>query len=116
MRRKVLGEEQIAAADIHSGGFSDELHAFVVEHCWGNVWIRPGLSLKARSLVTLGTLAGSNRWTEFKVHVQGALRNGVTQEELKEVFLQLGVYAGAPAAVEAFRAAEDILQGSDKSK
>jgi 4-carboxymuconolactone decarboxylase len=109
IRKSVLGEEYVDHALDRSTPFSSELQDFLNEHCWGNTWARPGLDLRSRSIVTLVALAMENKWSEFRAHIRGALRNGVSEEELREIFLHLAVYAGVPTAVEAFRAADEVL-------
>ena len=110
MRRAVLGAEYVERAYATSTEFSRDLQPYLVDHCWGNVWVRPGLAPRLRSIVTLSVLATNGHWHEFQSHVRGALQNGLTAEELREIFLQVGVYAGAPVAVAAFRAAEDTVR------
>ncbi|MFN2461382.1 MAG: carboxymuconolactone decarboxylase family protein, partial [Candidatus Velthaea sp.] len=80
------------------------------EHCWGNVWVRPGLDRKTRSMLNLAMLSALARWHEFGVHVRGALNNGVTEDEIAEVLLQAGVYAGVPIASEGFRTALEVIK------
>jgi 4-carboxymuconolactone decarboxylase len=112
IRKEVLGEDYVERALEKSTVFSAELQAYLNEHCWGNTWARPGLDRRLRSIVTLVALATGNKWTEFRSHLRGAIRNGVTEEELREIFLHLAVYTGVPTAVEAFRAADETLEPS----
>lgn len=116
VRRAVLGDEYVDKAMANADSFTRPLQEFVTEWCWGGVWTRPGLSKKTRSLLNLAMLTALNRPHEIKTHVRGALNNGVTREEIVEVFLHAGVYAGVPAAVDAFRAAKEVLDELDKSK
>jgi 4-carboxymuconolactone decarboxylase len=116
VRRAVLGAEYVNRAIASADSFTGELQEFVTEWCWGGVWTRPGLSRKTRSLLNLAMLAALNRPHEIKIHVRGALNNGVTRKEIAEVFLQAGVYAGAPAAVDAFRSAKEIFDEIDQQK
>jgi 4-carboxymuconolactone decarboxylase len=116
VRRAVLGEEYVNRAIASADSFTGELQQFVTEWCWGGVWTRPGLPRKTRSLLNLAMLAALNRPHEIRVHVRGALTNGVTREEIAEVFLQVGVYAGAPAAVDAFRSAKEVFDELDQQK
>jgi 4-carboxymuconolactone decarboxylase len=116
VRRAVLGAEYVNRAIASADSFTGELQEFVTEWCWGGVWTRPGLSRKTRSLLNLAMLAALNRPHEIKIHVRGALNNGVTRKEIAEVFLQAGVYAGAPAAVDAFRGAKEIFDEIDHQK
>ncbi len=106
VRSEVLGTKHVNIPDKAPTKFQQAFREFTVEHCWANVWLRPGLERKTRSLLNLAMLAVMARWTEFEVHTKGALNNGVTEEEIIEVVLQAGVYAGVPIAAEAMRAAE----------
>ena len=116
VRREVLGTEHVDRAMASADPFTRELQNFVTEWCWGAVWTRPGISRKTRSLLNLAMLTALNRPHEIKIHVRGALNNGVTQAEITEVFLQAGVYSGVPAAVDAFRAAKEVFDEIDKTK
>ena len=116
VRREVLGAEYVDRALANADSFTRELQNFVTEWCWGGVWARPGLPRKTRSLLNLAMLTALNRPHEIKIHVRGALNNGVTREEITEVFLQAGVYAGVPAAVDACRAAKEVFDDLDKAK
>jgi 4-carboxymuconolactone decarboxylase len=82
----------------------------VTQYCWGDVWNRPGLDRRTRSLLNLAMLTALNRPHELKLHVRGALRNGVTQEEIREVFLQTAIYCGVPAAIDSFRNAREVFK------
>lgn len=97
-RRKVLGDPYIEKRDGSGGELTRRLYEFVTEYAWGAVWSRPGLPLKVRSLVTLGMLAALDRPGELKGHINGALNNGATTDEIYEVFLQAAIYCGVPAA------------------
>jgi 4-carboxymuconolactone decarboxylase len=116
VRRAVLGAEYVDKALASADSFTGELQDFVTEWCWGGLWTRPGLPRKTRSLLNLAMLSALNRPHEIKVHVRGALRNGVTRKEMVEVFLQVGVYAGMPAAVDAFRCAKEVFDEIDAQK
>jgi 4-carboxymuconolactone decarboxylase len=116
VRRAVLGADYVDRAIASADAFTGELQQFVTEWCWGGVWTRPGLQRKTRSLLNLAMLAALNRPHEIKIHVRGALKNGVTRKEIAEVFLQVGVYAGAPAAVDAFRGAKEVFDELDQPK
>jgi 4-carboxymuconolactone decarboxylase len=104
VRRDVLG-----ATYVDKGGNPDPFNKhfldFTIEHCWGNVWLRPGLDRKTRSMLNLAMLTALGRWPELEVHTRGALNNGVSEDEIAEVLLQAGVYAGVPVAAEGFRSA-----------
>jgi 4-carboxymuconolactone decarboxylase len=108
-RKRVLGEEYVARAFATADEFNREFQEFITEYCWGGVWARPGLTDRQRSLNNLCLLAALNRRDEFKTHFRGALRNGCTLEELRDTLIQVTVYAGVPAGVEAFRLAREVL-------
>ncbi|HZR69577.1 MAG TPA: carboxymuconolactone decarboxylase family protein [Burkholderiales bacterium] len=114
VRREVLGsdyvERQLATAD----DFNRPLQDLLTEYCWGAVWARPQLPRKTRSLLNLAMLSALNRPTEFKTHVRGALKNGCTKDEIREVLLQVAIYCGAPAGVEAFRLAREAFAEGEK--
>lgn len=109
LRRTVLGSAYVDKPGPKPTKFQAAFAAFAEEHCWANVWIRPGLALRDRSMINLAILASLARWPEFEVHVRGALNNGVTEDEIVEIILQAGVYAGIPIASEAFRAADRVI-------
>jgi 4-carboxymuconolactone decarboxylase len=112
VRRSVLGDEYVDRALSASDEFSQDFQRLVTEYCWGSTWTRPGLSLQQRSLNVLCLTAALNRAAEFELHLRGALRNGCTRDELRETLLQIAVYAGIPAGVEAFRIARRVLAES----
>jgi 4-carboxymuconolactone decarboxylase len=109
-RRRVLGDEYVARAFDTADAFNLEFQQIVTEYCWGEVWGRSTLSDKQRSLNNLCILAALNRSQEFKSHFRGALRNGCTLDELRDTLIQIAVYAGIPAGVEAFRLAREVLE------
>jgi 4-carboxymuconolactone decarboxylase len=113
-RREVLGDDYVNSALAASNGFAQPLQDYITKYCWGDVWSRPGLPRKTRSMLNLAMLAALNRPHELKLHVRGALRNGVTKEEIAEVFLQVAVYCGAPAALDGFRVAKQVLDDPDQ--
>lgn len=114
VRRLVLGDAHVDQALERVTDFSRPVQELVTEYCWGVVWSREALSAKTRSMLNLAMLATLNRQHELAVHVRGALRNGVTVEEVQEVLLQTAVYVGAPAALEAFRTAERAISEYDE--
>ncbi len=114
VRTAVLGEAYVQASMQNADEFSRPLQDLVTEYCWGAVWGRDGLSLKTRSMLNLAMIAILNRPHELRTHLRGALNNGVTREEIREVFLQVGVYAGMPAAVDSFRAAREVFAELDQ--
>ena len=109
LRREVLGDGYVDRALAAATDFTRPIQEYVTETCWGDVWSRPGLDRRTRSLVNLAMLTALNRMTEFGVHVRAARRNGCTEAEIQEVLLQTAAYCGAPAALEAFRVAEQRL-------
>jgi 4-carboxymuconolactone decarboxylase len=108
-RTRVLGEEYVARAMANADSFNFEFQQLVTEYCWGEVWGRAVLSDKQRSLNNLCILAALNRSHEFKTHFRGAIRNGATLDELRDTLIQVAIYAGIPAGVEAFRLGREVL-------
>jgi 4-carboxymuconolactone decarboxylase len=113
IRREVLGAEHVDTSLKTADAFNKPLQDLVTEYCWGAVWGRPGLPKKVRSMLNLAMLTALNRPHELKLHVRGALRNGVSREEITEVLLQAAIYCGVPAAVDAFRNAREALKEAD---
>lgn len=111
-RREVLGAEYVDKAMAGTDDFNREFVELLNTYCWNDVWNRPGLPRKTRSMLNLAMLTALGKDHELKLHVRGALNNGVTKEEIKEVFLQAAIYAGVPAAVAAFRAAREVFQSA----
>ncbi|MGM8934559.1 carboxymuconolactone decarboxylase family protein [Pseudomonas neustonica] len=109
VRRDVMGDVFVDRALNNATEFSQPLQEFVNEHAWGGVWNREGLDRKTRSLITLAALTALKCPQELKGHVRGALNNGCTVEEIREALLHCAVYAGVPAAIDAFRAAQDVI-------
>ncbi len=109
-RRDVLGADYVDAAIASADDFNRPLQELVTQYCWGDVWNRPGLDRRTRSLLNLAMLTALNRPHELKLHIKGALNNGVTKDEMREVFLQTLVYCGAPAAVDSFRTAREVFK------
>jgi 4-carboxymuconolactone decarboxylase len=110
MRRKVLGDEHVDRAEAGGTAFTAEFADYFVRNAWGEVWTRPGLDLRTRSCITVAMLVALNRPEELRIHVLGALRNGVTIDELKEILMHSAVYCGVPAANDAFRVAREIVE------
>lgn len=110
VRREVLGDVHVNRSLTQATDFTRVLQEYVTASCWGDVWSRPGLDRRVRSLVNLAMLTALNRPHEFSVHVRGALRNGCTVAEIQEVLLQTAPYCGAPAALESFRLAERVIE------
>ncbi len=108
-RRAVLGDAYVDGALAKTTPFTAPLQELVTRHAWGNTWQREGLDLRTRSIVTVSMLVALGRMHELKIHVRGALNNGVTKQELQEIFLHASVYCGFPAAVDAFRNAAEVV-------
>jgi 4-carboxymuconolactone decarboxylase len=109
MRREVLGAEHVERSLANATDFGRPLQELVTEYCWGEVWTRPGLTPRERSLVNLGMLTALGREAELKLHVRGALNNGCSVEEIRETLLQTAIYCGVPAAIASFRLAQSVL-------
>jgi len=114
IRKSVLGAEFVENAIKSADDFNRPLQELVTEYCWGAIWGREGLSLRERSLLNLAMISALNRPHELKVHIGGALTNGVTREEIREVFLQVAIYCGMPAGVDAFRTAREVFAQLDQ--
>jgi 4-carboxymuconolactone decarboxylase len=112
-RREVLGAKWVDQAMAGVDDFNREFTELLNTYCWNDIWNRPNLPRKMRSVLNLGMLCALNREHELKLHIRGALTNGLTKDEIKEIFLQVAIYCGVPAAVVAFRAAKEVFQ-SDK--
>jgi len=110
-RREVLGTEYVDAAVQNATDFNIDMQELVTQYCWGDIWNRPGLDRRTRSFLNLGMMTALNRPHELKLHVRGAINNGLTRDEIKEVFLQAAIYCGVPAAIDAFRSATEVLNG-----
>ncbi|MEA2330433.1 MAG: 4-carboxymuconolactone decarboxylase [Thermoleophilaceae bacterium] len=110
IRREVLGEDYVDRALAGADDFSRDFQRLVTEYCWGAGWGRTALSRRDRSLLNLVMLGALNRGHEFKLHLRGALRNGCTKPEIGDALIQLGIYAGIPAGVEAFRLAREVFE------
>lgn len=116
IRKSVLGAEYVDNALKNADDFTQPLQDLVTEYCWGWAWGREGLSKRDRSMINLAMISILNRQHELKVHVQGAIRNGLTKNEIQEVLLQVGIYAGIPAAVDSFRTAKAALAEMEPAK
>ena len=111
MRKQVMGEAFVAAAFANATAFTAPIQEHITRAAWGDVWQRPGLDLKTRSLITVAMLTALGKQNELKGHVRGAMNNGATVAEIQEVLLHATVYCGVPAAVEAFRSANEVISG-----
>jgi 4-carboxymuconolactone decarboxylase len=109
LRREVLGNDHVERSLAGATQFTRPVQEFVTEICWADIWSRPDLDRRTRSLLNLAMMTALNRMHEFSVHVRGAVRNGCTEVEIREVLLQTAVYCGAPAALESFRVAARTL-------
>ena len=109
VRREVLGDEHVDAAIGRTTEFTADFQDFITRYAWGEVWARPGLDRRTRSCITLTALVALGRLDELEMHVRAAVRNGLTPEEIGEVFLQSAVYCGVPAANSAFAVAQRVL-------
>lgn len=114
IRREVLGAEYVDNALKAADAFNMPMQDFVTRYCWGEIWNRPGLDRRTRSLLNLAMLSALNRGDELKLHVRGAINNGLSREEIAEVFLQVGVYCGVPAMVTSFKLAREVFADMDK--
>ncbi len=109
-RQEVLGADYVGRSLEQANDFSWAMQELTTEWCWDATWNRPGLDRRSRSILNLGMIAALNRPHEFKIHVRGALNNGITKDELKEIFVQIGTYCGVPAAMDAFRIAKEVFK------
>ena len=109
VRTEVLGEAHVARSMAGRDSFSSDFVDLITRHAWGDIWTRPGLDRKTRSFLVLAITASMGRWEEYRLHFRASFNNGVTPEELKEVILQIAVYAGIPAGNTAMKEAREIL-------
>jgi 4-carboxymuconolactone decarboxylase len=116
MRKSVLGAEFVDNAIKSADDFNRPLQELVTEYCWGACWTREGLTKKERSMLNLAMLTALNRPHELKMHVKGALRNGLTKEQIREVLIQTAIYCGVPAAVDSFRNAKEAIKEYEEGK
>ena len=110
IRREVVGDAYVDASLKNSDDFSMPMQELVTQYCWGDVWSRPGLDRRSRSLLNLGMIAALNRPEELAIHVRGAINNGVTKEEIGEAFLQVAIYCGMPAGLGSFKIARQVFK------
>ena len=110
IRRAVLGAEYVDKAIATANDFNRPLQELVTQYCWGEVWGRPGLERKTRSFINLAMIAALNRPHELRLHIKAAMTNGLTKEDIKEVFLQVAIYCGIPAGIDSFRAAKEVFK------
>jgi 4-carboxymuconolactone decarboxylase len=113
VRREVLGDSYVEQANAKTTDFTRDFQQIVTEFAWGTIWTRPGLDRRSRSVVTLTALIARGHHDELALHLRGALRNGLSRDEIKEVLLQAAVYCGVPDANAAFRVAQRVLDESE---
>jgi len=113
IRKSVLGADYVEKSLKAADDFTMPLQELVTEYCWGAVWGRDGLPHKVRSMLNLAMISALNRPHELKLHVRGALRNGVSKEEIREVFLQVAIYCGVPCAIDSYRIAREVFAEAD---
>ena len=116
VRREVLGDEHVDRAIGRTTEFTADFQDFITRYAWGEIWARPGLDRKTRSCITLTALMALGRLEELELHVRAAVRNGLTEREIGEVFLQSAVYSGVPAANSAFAVARRVFSGRGKEE
>jgi 4-carboxymuconolactone decarboxylase len=109
VRREVLGTEYVDQSIAGADEFTRTMAEWSTAYCWGALWTRPGLDRRSRSIVNLAMISALNRPRELKLHIKAALKNGLTREEIKEIFLQVAVYAGVPAGIDSFRIAKEAF-------
>ncbi|QQS15083.1 MAG: carboxymuconolactone decarboxylase family protein [Rhodospirillales bacterium] len=110
IRRQVLGKAYVDNSLANADEFMMAFQEITTEYCWGYAWSRPGISKKQRSMLNLAMLAALNRGPELRLHINGALTNGVTKDEMKEIFLQVAIYCGIPASLDAFKTAKEVFK------
>jgi 4-carboxymuconolactone decarboxylase len=113
IRRQVLGDEHVDRAEAGKDEFTEDFQEFITRYAWGEIWARPGLERRDRSIATLAVLVAIRAENEIAMHVRAALRNGLSREEIKEVILHTAIYAGLPAANAAFAIAQEVFAGPD---
>lgn len=116
VRRAVLGDAHVDQASKNVNEFNQDFQDLITRYAWGEIWSRPGLPRKTRSLITLAMMVALNRSDELRMHLRGALTNGVTREEIKEVLLQTAIYCGVPAANSAFHIAGEVFGEMDLNR
>jgi 4-carboxymuconolactone decarboxylase len=110
IRREVLGAEFVDNAFATADDFNRPMQELATQYCWGEIWGRPGLDRKTRSIINLAMISALNRPHEVKIHVKAALTNGLTKDEIKEIFLQVAIYCGVPAGIDSFRIAREVFK------
>lgn len=113
VRRQVLGDAHVDRAEARKTAFTEDFQSLITRYAWGEVWTRPGLDRRTRSVITLTALIAGGHWEELAMHVAAARRNGLTDDEISEVILQTAIYCGVPAANHAFAIAAEVLNESE---
>lgn len=108
-RREVLGEDYVNASVGKATEYNFPMQQLVTEYCWDEIWNRPGLDRKYRSVLNLGMIAALGRNHELRLHVRGAINNGLSKDEVREIFMQVAIYCGVPAAIDSFRTAQEVF-------
>jgi 4-carboxymuconolactone decarboxylase len=116
IRREVFGAEHVDRSLENATELTQPMQELVTRYCWGEIWGREGLDRKTRSFINLAMLTALNRPHEIKLHVRGALNNGLTRDQIKEVFLQTAIYCGVPAAIDSFRVAQEVFNEVDRDE
>lgn len=114
VRRAVLGDAHVDGSLAKENSFNAPFQDLITRYAWGEIWTRPGLSRKTRSLITIGMMVAMNRTDELRLHLRAAANNGVTRKEIQEVLLQTAIYCGVPAANTAFHIAEEVFKEGNK--
>jgi len=110
VRREVLSDAHVDRAEAKKDGFTEDFQELITNYAWGTIWTRPGLDRTTRSVITLTALVAGGYWEELEMHIRAALRNGLTEDEIKEVFLQCAIYCSVPAANTAFSIGRRVLE------
>jgi 4-carboxymuconolactone decarboxylase len=113
VRREVAGDAHVDRAEANRSSFNEDFQDLITRYAWGEIWSRPGLDRRTRSLITLAMLVALNREGELRMHLIAAANNGVTRDEIKELLLQTGIYCGLPAANAAIHLAEEVFAAAD---
>jgi len=114
IRRAVLGDAHVDRARANESSFNSVFQQLITRYAWGEIWTRPGLPRKTRSMITIAMMVALNRSDELRMHLRAAANNGVTRKDIKEVLLQTAIYCGVPAANSAFHIAEEVFQEADR--
>jgi 4-carboxymuconolactone decarboxylase len=112
-RREVLGAEYVDKSIKNADAFNMPMQELVTEYCWNEIWNRPGLDRRTRSIINLSMITALNRPHELKLHIKGAINNGLSKEDIQEIFLQTAIYCGVPAAIDSFRCAKEVFTEMD---